>query len=734
MELDWKPGADLSFLHLQAELARLDILIQRQVIRWQLSGQDPNDAFRGLYISDSEAGALLGRGFSSNWGGGIQLPAEQDVHIQQALKTAQERSQKIVRRASEQGQRTRLLDLESYFSLSDFDLDVLLICLAPALDLRYERLYGYLQDDVTRKRPSVNLALDLLCQPGPERLAKLSRFSPEAPLFRYRLLEKAASLSGDKSTVLSQTLTIDESVVAWLLGRYQPHTELLAFSSLQPARRSGFSDLLAEQLRAVQDLSGDEPPILVLFGRDQAAQDAAAHHVAGEKGLPLLVVNLDRLENADQVTRTDASSLDHILDHILDNILRLALRDARMVGAIPYLRGWDVCLQDGIPSNGLLAELCDFPGIAILSSSTTWRAAGIDRQRPISWLEFGIPIYAERRQIWQHYLEQSGVGEQVADLTSLAGQFQLTIGQIRDAVTAARDWALQSGEPIDNAGLFAAARLYSNPRLSSLARKLQPRYGWDDIVLPNDQRTLLFEIVNTVRQRPRVLDEWGVGRKLASSRGVTVLFAGPPGTGKTMGAEVIAGELGLDLYKIDLSTVVSKYIGETEKNLERIFNEAESSNAILFFDEADSLFGKRSEVRDSHDRYANIEISYLLQRMEAYDGVTILATNLRANLDEAFTRRLQFAVDFPFPEEADRLRIWQTLFPPEIPCSSDVDLAILARRFKIAGGNIRNIIVNAAFLAAADGGQVGMSHLLHGTRRELQKMGRLVSEGDMILE
>ncbi len=341
--------------------------------------------------------------------------------------------------------------------------------------------------------------------------------------------------------------------------------------------------------------------------------------------------------------------------------------------------------------------------------------------------------YPQRRLLWEHFLGEAELPEPV-DLTALAGQFQLTTGQIRDAVASARDWARQSGEALSNAALFAAARLYSNPRLSSLARKLQPRFGWDDIVLPSDQRSLLHELINTVRQRPRVLDEWGVGLKLASSRGVTVLFAGPPGTGKTMAAEVISGELGLDLYKIDLSTVVSKYIGETEKNLERIFNEAETSNAILFFDEADSLFGKRSEVRDSHDRYANIEISYLLQRMEAYDGVTILATNLRSNLDEAFTRRLQFAVDFPFPEEADRLRIWNTLFPADVPRASDVDLALLARRFKLAGGNIRNIIVSAAYLAAADGGMVGMGHLLHGTRRELQKMGRLVSEGDMLLE
>jgi SpoVK/Ycf46/Vps4 family AAA+-type ATPase len=201
-----------------------------------------------------------------------------------------------------------------------------------------------------------------------------------------------------------------------------------------------------------------------------------------------------------------------------------------------------------------------------------------------------------------------------------------------------------------------------------------------------------------------------------------------------MGAVIIAHELGLDLFKIDLSTVVSKYIGETEKNISKIFEEAETSNAILFFDEADALFGKRSEVRDSHDRYANIEISYLLQRMEAYDGVTILATNLRANLDEAFTRRLQFIVDFPFPQEADRLRIWQALFPKQIPCDDDIDFAQLAKRYKLAGANIRNIIVSAIFLAAADGNKVNMQHLLHGTHRELQKMRRLIEDETINLE
>lgn len=365
------------------------------------------------------------------------------------------------------------------------------------------------------------------------------------------------------------------------------------------------------------------------------------------------------------------------------------------------------------------------------------------RERLIYWQEYPIPPYPQRLALWKeilandkHLKGKNSDGEAIfniktLDLPHLAGQFALTTGQIRDAAATARDQVLQRDARITTRDLLAAARAHSSPRLGSMARKIAPRFGWEDIVLPVDQRQILQELVATVRHRPTVLDEWGVADKLASSRGITVLFTGPPGTGKTMAAEIMSGELGLDLYKIDLSGIISKYIGETEKNLERIFEEAASSNAILFFDEADALFGKRSEVRDSHDRYANIEISYLLQRMEAYDGVTILATNLRANLDEAFTRRLQFAVDFPFPEEDDRLRIWQALFPTTVPCDAQLDFSLLARRFKLAGGNIRNVIVNAAYLAAADGGKVTMEHLLHGTRRELQKMGRLLNEEDL---
>jgi len=317
----------------------------------------------------------------------------------------------------------------------------------------------------------------------------------------------------------------------------------------------------------------------------------------------------------------------------------------------------------------------------------------------------------------------------------LASNFQFTAGQIRDVVCEAQTltrWRIGSEGAPDLGDLQKACRNQATSRLNALARKLEPHYGWKDIVLPDDQLAQLHEICVQARYRDVVFGDWGFERRLSIGRGLNVLFSGPAGTGKTMAAEVIAGELGLDLYKIDLSQVVSKYIGETEKNLQLVFQEAKSSYAILFFDEADALFGKRSEVKEAHDRYSNIEIGYLLQKMEEYDGIAILATNLRQNIDEAFVRRLQVIVDFPFPNEEYRELIWTVLFPPECPLSDDVDLATLARHIRVAGGNIKNIALSAAFFAAEEGGGVvGMPHLVRASRREYQKLGRIWNEGEM---
>jgi hypothetical protein len=722
-EMEFRPGivtspsseTDLDLEYLRSELARVDVLLRRAVRRWQLASQDPADNFRGLYISDADADALLARPFGSNWGATQPLESAETLAFDQELALAEKRSRAIITATRESGQDLRLERLGQIFDLTAFDRNTLLICLAPALDLRYERLYGYLQDDVTRKQPSVNLILDLLCEPGSARFLCWDHFLGDAPLFKYHLLEPTPETR--QNSLLNRTLLPDMTLVAWLLGHYQPRPEFNPRVHMVNADAHVDQHMQAVDLWPSLEPSVRAKPILVLYGPDQAMQHDSANQLAARLGRPLLRVDLGGLVS---------DGLDPGFS------LRLVLRDARLTGALPLLLGWEAILEDGCsPIPEILSELCAFPDLAIVAGREKWQARDYLRQRRLVWVEFPVPAYTLRRELWAGCLEGEPLADEI-NIESLAGQFQLTSSQIIDARATARDTAGQEGRSLNNEDLFAAARAHSNPHLANLALKIPPRYTWTDIVLPQDTIYLLKEIVATVRGRPTVLDRWGVGAKLASSRGVTALFTGPPGTGKTMAAEVIAAELKLDLYKIDLSTVVSKYIGETEKNLERIFTEAETSNAILFFDEADALFGKRSEVRDSHDRYANIEISYLLQRMEAYDGVTILATNLGANLDEAFKRRLQFAVDFPFPEESDRLRIWRTLFPPDVPRAADINWELLAGRFRLAGGNIRNVIVNAAYLAASDGGQVNMAHLLHGTRRELQKMGRLVDEENLL--
>jgi SpoVK/Ycf46/Vps4 family AAA+-type ATPase len=335
------------------------------------------------------------------------------------------------------------------------------------------------------------------------------------------------------------------------------------------------------------------------------------------------------------------------------------------------------------------------------------------------------------------HLGPAGATLTSADLDTAAQRFRLTPGQIANACGLARsrarwhavaDAKVQATVPkgieptLDH--LQQAARAQSGHALARLARKLTPKYQWTDLILPEDQRSQLQEICLQFRYRTTVYGDWGFDRKLSLGKGLNVLFSGPPGTGKTMAAEVIANALGLDLYKIDLSQVVSKYIGDTEKNLDRIFAAAEDANAILFFDEADALFGKRSEVKDAHDRYANIEVGYLLQKMEEYEGIAILATNLKGHLDEAFVRRMQAIVEFPFPDEDHRRHIWKVVFPGDAPLGEDVDFDRLAREVRLAGGNIKNIGLASAFYAASDGGVIHMSHLLRAVYREHQKLGR----------
>ena len=699
---------EYSHNHLHADLARVDVLLQK-VIADIDSSRNRDEQMVGLVISPGEIGHLFGEQPSGN--SDQTFAAFGDLYLQ-----AQASVEAAMQAADEQGLTPRLLQLANAFELSPFEYDAFLICLAPSLDLRYERIFGYIQDDVTLRRPTVSMILQVLMGDFDERLRFLPTFLKNNRLIHNRLVRMTGE-KDDPGPLLSRQLVADECVVAWLLGQYETDARLQQFIELYPPEPTDEDRLLAAESwePVFEALNGQS---LALFhGSDMGVQTATARLLAASAGLPLMTFDIEMAVGAG-VPNSEA--------------LATAIRDARLTGSVLFIQGWDVCLTAGPPSPDLVKLLFGAHCPLIVSSEKMWHSHGIERPDSMMRITLAQPTYRQRLGFWQYYLGNIDfpVSED-ADVQPIASQFVLTSRQIQDSVSTARDSALQRKDVIQRRDLISAARAHSSPNLSGLAQKIEPRYDWDDLIVPGDQKAMLQELVQMVKGRGVVMEEWGVGRKLKTSAGVTVLFAGPPGTGKTMAAEVITSDLGLDLYKLDLSTVVSKFIGETEKNLGRIFDEAQSSSAVLFFDEADAIFGKRSEVKDSHDRYANMEVSYLLQRMEQYDGVTILATNLRANMDEAFTRRMQFIVDFPFPDEDDRMRIWQTLFPVDLPQSADIDLALFASRFKLADGNIRNIIVSAAYLAASNGGHVTMDHLLHGTRRELQKMGRLVSDMDL---
>jgi SpoVK/Ycf46/Vps4 family AAA+-type ATPase len=514
---------------------------------------------------------------------------------------------------------------------------------------------------------------------------------------------------------------IDDRIANFLLESDRQDARLEPFVKGVKANRELSSLILPEDLRTrltqLARYQGESDVVVYLQGPYGSGKQAIAEVICNELRIPLLAVDVKQMASS---TEADWRTL-----------VTIAIREAKLQSAALYWSGFDCLLGEAKEAwrAALVRELDAHRGFSFLGGDSDWQPAD-ELSRPIFIrVELPRPTYAERIRLWETWLGDGGE----LDFPALATKFRFTPGQIRDGATTARNLACQR-DPIEAkvqpAEVYEACRLQCNRKLGDLARKIKPQHAWNDIILPSDRVRQLREICNSVKYRSVVYDQWGFDRKLSLGKGLSILFSGPPGTGKTMAAEIIAGELSLDLYKIDLSSMVSKYIGETEKNLARVFHEAETSNAILFFDEADALFGKRSEVRDSHDRYANIEVGYLLQRMEEYEGVVILATNFRRNMDEAFVRRLRYTVDFPFPDEGDRRRIWETIWPKETPRKPDVDLDHISRRFEVAGGNIRNIALGAAFLAADNGGAVNMQHLLHATRREYQKMGKVAKQGE----
>jgi hypothetical protein len=582
--------------------------------------------------------------------------------------------------------------LADSFGLSAFERDVLLLCAGVEMDAQFAERCEIATGESRRPRPTFGLALSAL------ESAHWSALAPVRPLRRWRLLELDESLG-----LCRGGLRIDERVLHYLAGANYLDVRLRSLM-----RQAVAQTTLAESHRALSETilqaasrgMSAAAPVIWLSGNDPLGQLDVAVEVAAALGLGLHVLHPQDIPTA--AVEVDA-------------LTTLWERETILLGGALLIDGG----TDPLPPAVIR--------FVELLRSLVFVSAGQPRSLARTTLRFAVdkPDAVEQRQLWQQALgESAGAIDETLD--GIATQFKLSARTIQvEGARLAPELAL-SARP--DRILWSACRSVGRVRLDELAQRIESVSGWEDLILPQAQRSTLREICAHVRNRLKVHLEWGFADRGARGLGVSALFTGESGTGKTLAAEVLARELQLDLYRIDLSAVVSKYIGETEKNLCRVFDAAEDSGAVLLFDEADALFGKRSEVKDSHDRYANIEVSYLLQRMETYRGLAILTTNLKHALDVAFERRLRFVVHFSFPDHHEREAIWRGAFPARTPCRG-VDYAKLAR-LGVTGGSIRNIAIDAAFRAAELKEPVTMAHLLHAAHHDAAKRGRSLSEAE----
>jgi hypothetical protein len=677
--------ADLAAL--LGRLAQLEHRLRDAVAARRATDPAPDDAFRGLYLNDETIDALLA----------AARPAYPAPGPAAGL-------------------------LPAGVGLDPLDTELLLVAVAPDLDSRFEQFYGYLNDDVTRRRATAGLALRLCGVPEASPAGR-HHLDAQAPLVLTGML----AVDESERPFLSRTLRVPDRVVAYLLGDGRPDPVLAPV--LDPAA------LTAPGL-AVPGLPDADRLARAI---DEGARLVYLRERPGGSGAALAVTALQRLGRGALVV--DAARLAHARpDPDGTGLARVLLREALLSGSgvvVGPLDGSDQVAgsdraagpdhpagagRDTLPAGASIVDVFARSSVPLLLYGTAGWDPRWSSRIPLRMSAAPVPA-GLRGAIWRSALN-GRLGPQV-DPVAITAHFTLTPPQIRRAAEATALSALGTGGEVTADLVRQGARSQNAAGLERLARRIEPQVDWDDLVLPPAVHGQLRELASRARHRDRVLDEWRMRPGGGRGRGVSALFAGDSGTGKTMSAEVIAASLGLDLYTVNLATVVDKYVGETEKNLERIFGEAAGVNGVLLFDEADAIFGKRSEVRDAHDRYANIESAYLLQRMETFDGIAVLATNLRANLDEAFTRRLDVVVDFPVPDERLRRSLWDRCLGAGIPRAADLDLDFLATAFELAGGHIRSAAVTAAYLAAEADRPLCMADLIGAVAREYRKLGRL---------
>jgi hypothetical protein len=705
---EWDEIAEhMGRLHLQ--LARAVSRFRARIRALDTSGLD------GIVVSDREIDAFLD---SAPWEFGIDEPDERmpdpdslDAAIADADHIVRTRTEATVRA----GRTPPLYRLAECFGLSDLELNALVLCLAAEVHPGYARLFAYLQNDVTRVRPSVSLVLDVLTNDWPQRAQLQTALTERAPLLRHGLLLRR---SQDHEPALVDALVLEPGMTLRLLPTQAPSLAVESDARLDALLLDRGTRRAVDKVVARLTHKTGDRLMLALVGPDGSGRRALATAIALEAGARVASHTLS-------VGRADGEAL---------AALRIWLRNVRLDGCWPCVEIRPFGSEDARQVDAVLMAIVDGEfEAAFLACESVPRSHGAGITPRLEVLALDQARAGLRREALQRFLFADGFACDPDAIADIATAFALPMGQLRRAAAdaASRTRAMSSEvRRVSPETLRAAVHDAVEHRLDQLAERVPTVHEWTDIVLAPDHERQLREIASAVRLRERVLERWGFGEKVCTSPGLSALFFGPSGTGKTLAASILARDLGMELYRVDLSRVVSKYIGETEKNLDALFAEARRAHGILLFDEADALFGKRSEVRDAHDRYANIEVAFLLQRMESFEGVTILATNLRGNLDRAFLRRLHFAVEFGPPTEALRLQIWRRVWPPDAPLATDVDLAFLAAQFDLPGGHIRNIALRAAYLAAAEAVAVGMVHIIAATRREFQKLGRLCVDAD----
>jgi hypothetical protein len=700
---DW---AAANQAYLDGELHGLRLRLQRRVA-W-LRRQWQSDTLHGYQqvVSDGQADRLLA---GEDWAAELQFYRDDELAsaASRALRETEQQTTELATMMSEASTPPALATLSHLFGLNEFEQWVLLLCLAPEMDPALAELYAYVQDHAGRKYVTPHLALSLFGGEGEARLLAHDSFLPDAALRHFALVELAPEPL-PAAAEAARPLRLAPRVADYLRGVNRLDSQVadllrpVLAAPLAPTQQE-LAQRLAQMLQARQP----GPVVLNLMGGPGVGKEAVAEAVCTWLGLALYRLDAARLPAASPEQRL---------------LWRLMEREAVLSQLAYYVDASALETADAGAAAALhdLVESLDV--LLFVGSAERWSA-----EREMLAVRVPKPAAAEQRLLWQQAL--ADIPHQASRyLEAIVQQFDFGARDIVRAVAAAQSQAsfraAGNGATVTAGDLWLACRQQSGPRLDQLAQRIQPVYTWDDIVLPDDLAQHLRELAAQVAHRHQVYERWGFGAQMSRGRGISALFAGPSGTGKTMAAEILADALRLDLYRIDLAGVVSKYIGETEKNLKQVFDAAEQSGAILFFDEADALFGKRTEVKDSHDRYANIEVNYLLQRMEEYRGLAILATNRKSALDRAFLRRLRFLLDFPFPDAPSRRRIWEKVFPAGVPLA-ELDYQALGR-LEIPGGNIRNIALNAAFLAAGEGEPVAMRHVMHAARREYGKIDKML--------